>query len=268
MNQPPRYVHPNYPNHICTLQKALYGLKQAPRAWFSKLTSKLISLGFKGCRSDTSLFIYKNHLFTMYILIYVDDILITCSNSSAIIELISLLGVDFGIKDLGSLNFFLGIEVLPHENGVLLSQRRYILDLLKKTNMLEAKPFNTPMAASTSLSALMELLMKTPHFFVAQLEGCNTWLLHSLTLPLLLINSLSSCTAQLLLIGKLLNAFSNTSNIHSILVFTSNVPMFLSFKHTAMLNRQVLAMTEDQLVAIAFILALISSLGVARNKLL
>ena len=59
MNQPPRYVHPNYPNHICTLQKALYGLKQAPRAWFSKLTSKLISLGFKGCRSDTSLFIYK-----------------------------------------------------------------------------------------------------------------------------------------------------------------------------------------------------------------
>ena len=59
----------------------------------------------------------------MYILVYVDDILITCSNSSAITELISLFGVDFGIKDLGSLNFFLGIEILPHENGVLLSQR-------------------------------------------------------------------------------------------------------------------------------------------------
>lgn len=55
----------------------------------------------------------------------------------------------------------------------------------------------------------MELLMKTPHFFVAQLEGFNTWPLHGLTLPLLLINSLSSCTYQLLLIGKLLNAFSD-----------------------------------------------------------
>ena len=123
MHQPLGYVHPDYPNHICKLQKALYGLKQAPRAWFSRLTSKLISLGFKGCCSDTSLFIYKNHLFTMYILIYVDDILITCSNSSAITKLISLLVVDFSIKDLGSLNFSLGIEVLPHENGVLLSQR-------------------------------------------------------------------------------------------------------------------------------------------------
>ncbi|XP_050290031.1 uncharacterized mitochondrial protein AtMg00810-like [Quercus robur] len=138
----------------------------------------------------------------MYILIYVDDIVITCSNSTAITELISLLGVDFGIKDLGSLNFFLGIEVLPHENGVLLSQRRYILDLLKKTDTLEAKLVNTPMATSTSLSAFDGTSYEDPTLFVAQLEGCNTWLLHGLTLPLLLINSLSSCTAQLLLIGS------------------------------------------------------------------
>ena len=84
---------------------------QADLTWFQGLLFRYFT------------FIYKNHLFTMYILIYVDDILITCSNSSAITELISLLGVDFGIKDLGSLNFFLGIEVLPHGNGVLLSQR-------------------------------------------------------------------------------------------------------------------------------------------------
>ena len=107
----------------------------------------------------------------MYILIYVDDILITCSNSSAITELISLLGVDFGIKDLGSLNFFLGIEVLPHENGVLLSQRRYILDLLKKTNMLEAKPVNTPMAASTSLSAFDGTSYEDPTLFRSTVGG-------------------------------------------------------------------------------------------------
>ena len=72
MHQPLGYVHPDYPNHICKLQKALYGLKQAPRAWFSRLTSKLISLGFKACCSDTSLFIYKNHLFTSFYYVYFD----------------------------------------------------------------------------------------------------------------------------------------------------------------------------------------------------
>ena len=113
------------------------------------------------------------------------------------------------------------------------------------------------MATSTSLSAFDGTSYEDPTLFVAQLEGCNTWLLHGLTLPLLLINSLSSCTAQMLLIGKLLNAFSDTLNIHSILIFTSNVPIFLSFKHIAMLTGQVLAMTKDQLVVIAFILALI-----------
>jgi hypothetical protein len=58
MYQPPGFSHPLYLNHVCRLQKALYGLKQAPRAWFSKLSSKLLDLGFLASKSDTSLLVY------------------------------------------------------------------------------------------------------------------------------------------------------------------------------------------------------------------
>jgi hypothetical protein len=153
MTQPPGYHHLSYPHHVCKLQKALYGLKQAPRAWFSRLSNRLIALGFHGSRSDSSLFIYKDSRITMYVLIYVDDIIITCSQPSAIDELLKSLTADFAVKDLGNLNFFLGVEVIPNPQGAMLSQQRYILDLLTRTKMVDAKPVTTPMASSTNLSA-------------------------------------------------------------------------------------------------------------------
>jgi hypothetical protein len=153
MSQPPGYQNPNYPTHVCLLQKAIYGLKQAPRAWFSRLSSRLIAFGFHGSRSDSSLFIYNKASVIMYVLIYVDDIILTGSHSAAITDLLNSLKRDFAVKDLGSLNFFLGLEVLPNADGVLLSQQRYIMDLLNRTKMSDAKPVSTPMASSTNLSA-------------------------------------------------------------------------------------------------------------------
>ena len=58
MSQPPGFVHPQCPNHVCKLKKALYGLKQFPQAWFLRLSSHLLALGFGGSRSDSSMFIY------------------------------------------------------------------------------------------------------------------------------------------------------------------------------------------------------------------
>jgi hypothetical protein len=153
MFQPPGFAHPQYPNHLCQLQKALYGLKQAPSAWFSRLSGKLLTLGFKASQSDTSLFLYKSATCTILVLIYVDDILITSSSSSAVRDLLSTLKQEFSVKDLGLLNYFLGIEVLPSFGGFLLPQHRYILDILSRTKMTEAKPINCPMASSTHLSA-------------------------------------------------------------------------------------------------------------------
>jgi histone deacetylase 1/2 len=76
MRQPPGYENQNYPNHICKLDKALYGLEQAPRAWYFRLSSKLISLGFVSFNSDTSLFFYHKSTIIICMLIYVDDIIV------------------------------------------------------------------------------------------------------------------------------------------------------------------------------------------------
>jgi hypothetical protein len=83
----------------------------------------------------------------------VDDIIITSSSAPAIDTLLSNLKTDFAVKHLGPLNFFLGIEVIPTADGVILSQQRYIKDILSRTKMIEAKLVSTPMTSSTNLSA-------------------------------------------------------------------------------------------------------------------
>ena len=79
MKQPPGYESLEFPNYVCKLDKAIYGLKQAPRAWYSRLSAKLLKLGFVASKLDTSLFIYKHSGVTLYMLVYVDDIIVTGS---------------------------------------------------------------------------------------------------------------------------------------------------------------------------------------------
>lgn len=101
MHQPVEFVNPDFPQHICKLRKSIYGLKHAPRAWFSKLTSKLLSLGFHGSILDSSLFIFSTVSASIYVLSYVNDIIVTASNLALIIDFTSSLRSDFPVKDLG-----------------------------------------------------------------------------------------------------------------------------------------------------------------------
>ena len=82
-----------------------------------------------------------------------DDIIITCSNPTEIDELLILPQCNFAIKDLGKLNYFLGVEVIPNDHGTLLCEQHYILDILKSTKMIEAKPVSSPMSSTTNLTA-------------------------------------------------------------------------------------------------------------------
>jgi len=107
MEQPPGFQHPSHPTAVCKLQKALYGLKQAPRGWFSRLSARLTKLNFNKSKADSSLFIYKANGIQIFVLIYVDDIIITSSHKGAISTLIHDLNFSFALKDLGSLHFFL-----------------------------------------------------------------------------------------------------------------------------------------------------------------
>lgn len=82
MRQPPGYVDDLHPNYVCKLDKALYGLKQAPRAWYAWLCEKLVALGFVPSKADTSLFYYNKGRHTLFILVYVDDIIVASSSKS------------------------------------------------------------------------------------------------------------------------------------------------------------------------------------------
>ncbi|KAK1613214.1 hypothetical protein QYE76_036887 [Lolium multiflorum] len=152
MRQPPGFVDSAKPGHYCKLVRSLYGLKQAPRAWHARLSSVLGSLGFTPSVTDTSLFVLRRPDVTVYLLVYVDDIIVLSSSAAAIPRLISQLRSEFSVKDLGVLHYFLGIEVLsPTPGSLLLRQRKYAMELLARAGMLKCTPVTTPMASSERL---------------------------------------------------------------------------------------------------------------------
>jgi len=251
MHQPPGFAHPSLPHHICKLHKALYGLKQASKAWFSRLSTKLIDLGFIGSKADSSLFTFKSPLATVFILIYVDDIIITASISSAIDELLHQLKLEFAVKELGDLNYFLGVGVLHLKSGLLLSQRCYILDMLKRTNMLEAKPISSPMSTSSPLSAFVGDPMEDPSLFCS----INQYL--SLTRPDLAfsVNQVFSlCIIQQRFIGQLFNESYSISSILSLMVSSSHILLLLNLRPSLMLiGRGVQMITNLSMLIVCFL---------------
>jgi histone deacetylase 1/2 len=152
MKQPPGFESSSIPHYICKLDKALYGLKQAPRAWYSRLSSKLCALGFVPSKADTSLFLYNKSGIIIYMLIYVDDIIVTSSSDHAITCLLRDLNENFAIKDLGDLHYFLGIEVKRTPNGLILTQEKYASDLVAKVGMNGCKATPTPLSSTEQLS--------------------------------------------------------------------------------------------------------------------
>jgi histone deacetylase 1/2 len=152
MKQPPGFESSAAPTYICKLDKALYGLKQALRAWYSRLSSKLHTLGFVPSKADTSLFLFRQSGVIVFLLIYVDDIIVTSSSDHAISALLKDLNKDFAIKDLGVLHYFLGIEVKTTSAGLVLTQGKYALELLEKVGMLQCKSAPTPLSPTEPLS--------------------------------------------------------------------------------------------------------------------
>jgi hypothetical protein len=90
---------------------------------------------------------------------------VTGNNKTSIARLIQALQADFALKDLGPLHFFLGVQVYTTKVGLFLFQRWYISDLLKKTNMHEAKPVSSPMSLSTVLSKFGGTALSDPSTF-------------------------------------------------------------------------------------------------------
>jgi histone deacetylase 1/2 len=151
---------------VCKLHKALYGLKQAPRAWYERLTHTLLQMGFVKSKCDPSLLVHHQNGACTYVLVYVDDILITGSTPHLIKDLIDKLNIKFALKQLGEVDYFLGLEVHHKSSGaLLLNQAKYVKDLLCKTNMENCKPIGSPMVSSCRLSKFGTDTMSDPSLY-------------------------------------------------------------------------------------------------------
>jgi len=109
-------------------------------------------LGFKASKADTSLFFFSKGGITMFVLVYVDDIIVASSTEQETSALLQDLKEQFALKDLGELHYFLGIEVHKTNGGILLTQEKYTSDLLKRDGMADCKSVNTPLSTSEKLS--------------------------------------------------------------------------------------------------------------------
>ncbi|XP_043725812.1 uncharacterized mitochondrial protein AtMg00810-like [Telopea speciosissima] len=151
MTPPPGYRRKGE-TFVCRLHKSLYGLKQASQQWYSKFSASLCNYGFKHSEADHSLFHLGMGTDYVFVLLYVDDIVITGSNDELISSVKDMLHQQFHIKDLGPLKYFLGIEVARSSHGLSLCQQKYVLEILEDSGLSGARPSDTPMEQNLKLT--------------------------------------------------------------------------------------------------------------------
>ncbi|KAJ0437507.1 putative RNA-directed DNA polymerase [Helianthus annuus] len=143
--QPEGYIKPGEERKVCHLKKALYGLKQAPRAWYSRIDEFFRSNGFKKCVYEHTLFIKNTKGSKMVVCLYVDDLIIASDSLDMINQLKTSMKLEFEMTDLGTLHYFLGMEVKYEDGNILVSQQRYAKGLLKRFKMENCNTISTPM---------------------------------------------------------------------------------------------------------------------------
>jgi hypothetical protein len=136
--------------HVCRLKKDLYGLKQAPRAWYGRIDNFLMSLGFTKSSADPNLYFKVEDGEPVILLLYVDDLFLTGAEN-LITECKRKLAAEFEMKDLGMMHYFLGLEVWQRSDGIFLNQGKYVVEILKRFEMLDCKAMVTPMVSNLKL---------------------------------------------------------------------------------------------------------------------
>ncbi|XP_040934583.1 uncharacterized mitochondrial protein AtMg00810-like [Gossypium hirsutum] len=139
---------------VYRLKKALYGLKQAPKAWYARIDSYLVSLGFNRSVNEPALYVKKNEAeIQLIVSLYVDDLLVTEGDQDMLAEFKAKMMDMFEMSDLGLMSYFLGMEVRQIEGIIFLGQRTFALKVLSKFSMENCKPTSTPIAVGMKLSS-------------------------------------------------------------------------------------------------------------------
>jgi Reverse transcriptase (RNA-dependent DNA polymerase) len=150
---PPGFSTNQIISKVCRLRKSLYGLKQSPRDWFDRFRKTMVDMVYQQINADHTVFYRQHGGHTIILAVYVDDMFVTGNDEKEIAQLNVRLDKEFEVKDLGQLKYFLGIEVVCGAEEIVLSQRKYVLDLPKETCMLGCKPAVTLIEQKTRLGA-------------------------------------------------------------------------------------------------------------------
>ena len=145
---PQEFLGPDGGEYVLKLKKSLYGLKQAPRLWFKTLEKSLHDRGFKSSAVDPCLFLMDD----LVALVYVDDVLFFGKSEKIIDNMIASLKKEFDLNVEGSVEAFLGVEVIKHKDGVLARQSGLTKRIIAAVGMEKANPTKTP-ASTVGLGA-------------------------------------------------------------------------------------------------------------------
>ena len=142
----------DYLHHVFRLTEAIYGFKQVPRAWYQELCTFLDSLRFVKSCANSSLLFYSQGNAILYFPIYVDNLIIICNDPSLVSPIIWQLNSKLFTKDHRVLYFFCRVKGLATPTGFLLSQQKYVINLLSNHNLLDSKLVSTSLTVGTSLT--------------------------------------------------------------------------------------------------------------------
>ncbi|GJU66799.1 putative ribonuclease H-like domain-containing protein [Tanacetum coccineum] len=149
--QPPGFEDPQFPDKVYKVEKALYGLHQAPRAWYETLSTYLLENGFRRGTIDKTLFIKKDKGDILLVQVYVDDIIFGSTKKSLCVEFEQMMHKRFQMSSMGELTFFLGLQVKQKDDGIFISQDKYVADILKKFDFVTVKTASTPIETNKAL---------------------------------------------------------------------------------------------------------------------
>ena len=151
--QPKGYIDNNYPKYVCQFDKAIYGLPHAGRKWADELQNTLIQIGFKQNTTEPCLYLFEKQQIICMILVYVDDVLIASNNSNFTDKIQQHLNEKYGIKDIGGLKQYLGINISQdyNNNEITLNQENYIKNVIEKYDLKIKQHRTLPLPPNTKI---------------------------------------------------------------------------------------------------------------------
>ncbi|GJX11713.1 putative ribonuclease H-like domain-containing protein [Tanacetum coccineum] len=150
--QPLGFEDPQFPDKVYKIEKALYGLHQAPRSWYETLSTYLLENRFRRGTIDKTLFIKKDRGDILLVQVYVDDIIFGFTKKSFCVEFEQMMHKRFQISSMGELTFFLGLQIQQKEDGIFISQDKYVADILKKFDFTTVKITSTLIETNKALN--------------------------------------------------------------------------------------------------------------------